>query len=53
MVEIIADMALNSKIESSAVEREKSVILREAEDVAANTAETIFDHLHSVAFQRE
>jgi processing peptidase subunit beta len=53
MVEIIADMALNSKIEAGAVEREKGVILREAEDVAQNTAETIFDHLHAVAFQRE
>ena len=53
LVEILADITQNSKLDTSAVNREKDVILREAEDVATNHTETLFDHLHSVAFQRE
>ena len=52
MVEILADITQNSKLDDAAVQREKDVILREAEDVAANTTETLFDYLHQVAFQR-
>lgn len=53
MVEILADITQNSKLDAAAVNREKDVILREAEDVATNHTETLFDHLHSVAFQRK
>ena len=53
MVEILADITQKSKLEAGAVEREKDVILREAEDVAQNHTETLFDHLHAVAFQSE
>ncbi|KAK1927285.1 putative mitochondrial processing peptidase beta subunit mitochondrial precursor [Papiliotrema laurentii] len=53
MVEILADITQNSKLDAAAVNREKDVILREAEDVATNHTETLFDHLHSVAFQRQ
>jgi processing peptidase subunit beta len=53
LVEILADITQNSKLDTAAVNREKDVILREAEDVATNHTETLFDHLHAVAFQRE
>jgi processing peptidase subunit beta len=50
-VDIISDILQNSKLESSAIERERDVILREQEEVDKQTEEVVFDHLHSVAFQ--
>ena len=50
MVEIIADITQNSKLDVSAVNREKDVILREMEEVNKDIVELIFDHLHAVAF---
>lgn len=50
-VEIIADILQNSNLKEEDVERERSVILREMEEVESQTEEVIFDHLHSVAFQ--
>lgn len=41
----------NSKLENSAIERERDVILREQEEVDKLKEEVVFDHLHSVAFQ--
>lgn len=52
-VDIISDILQNSKLESSAIERERDVILREQEEVDKQTEEVVFDHLHSVAFQGE
>lgn len=50
-VELISDILQNSKLEASAIERERDVILREAEEVDKQYEEVLFDHLHSVAFQ--
>jgi processing peptidase subunit beta len=50
-VEIISDIIQNSNLKEADVERERSVILREMEEVESQTEEVIFDHLHSVAFQ--
>lgn len=50
-VDIISDILQNSKLESSAIERERDVILREQEEVDKQQEEVVFDHLHSVAFQ--
>ncbi|KAF8319688.1 mitochondrial processing peptidase beta subunit [Clavulina sp. PMI_390] len=50
-VDIISDILQNSKLEASAVERERDVILREQEEVDKQHEEVVFDHLHSVAFQ--
>lgn len=50
-VDIISDILQNSKLESSAIERERDVILREQEEVDKQAEEVVFDHLHSVAFQ--
>ncbi|KDN44556.1 putative MAS1-mitochondrial processing peptidase beta chain precursor [Tilletiaria anomala UBC 951] len=50
-VDIISDILQNSKLEQSAIERERDVILREQEEVDKQTEEVVFDHLHAVAFQ--
>src|SRR5690606_12417676 len=50
-VEILADILQNSKLEESAIERERSVILREQEEVDKQLEEVVFDHLHATAFQ--
>ncbi|KAK0561722.1 Mitochondrial-processing peptidase subunit beta [Tilletia horrida] len=50
-VDIIADILQNSKLEPSAIERERDVILREQEEVDKQLEEVVFDHLHAVAFQ--
>ncbi|KAA1473858.1 hypothetical protein DENSPDRAFT_860041 [Dentipellis sp. KUC8613] len=52
-VDIISDILQNSKLESSAVERERDVILREQQEVDKQHEEVVFDHLHAVAFQHQ
>jgi processing peptidase subunit beta len=52
-VDILSDILQNSKLDPSAIERERDVILREQEEVDKQLEEVVFDHLHSVAFQRE
>ena len=52
-VDIISDILQNSKLESSAIERERDVILREQQEVDKQLEEVVFDHLHAVAFQGE
>lgn len=41
----------NSKLEQSAIDRERDVILRESEEVDKQLEEVVFDHLHATAFQ--
>ncbi|KAK6430598.1 Mitochondrial-processing peptidase subunit beta [Oleoguttula sp. CCFEE 5521] len=50
-VDILADILQNSKLEPSAIERERDVILREQEEVDKQVEEVVFDHLHATAFQ--
>ena len=50
-VNILADILQNSALKESDIERERSVILRELEEVERQMEETIFDHLHAVAYQ--
>lgn len=50
-VEILSDILQNSKLEESAIERERDVILREQEEVDKQLEEVVFDHLHATAFQ--
>lgn len=50
-VDILADILQNSKFEERKIERERSVILREMEEVEGQIEEVIFDHLHATAFQ--
>lgn len=50
-VDIISDILQSSKLDASAIERERDVILREQQEVDKQLEEVVFDHLHSVAFQ--
>jgi len=52
-VDILADILQNSKLEPSAIERERDVILRESEEVEKQIDEVVFDHLHATAFQHQ
>ncbi|OCH83719.1 hypothetical protein OBBRIDRAFT_840259 [Obba rivulosa] len=52
-VDIISDILQNSKLESSAIERERDVILREQQEVDKQLEEVVFDHLHAVAFANQ
>lgn len=47
----LADMLTAPKLDEQAIERERNVILREAEEVASQQEEVIFDLLHSTAYQ--
>lgn len=50
-VDILSDILQNSKLDGSAIERERDVILREQEEVDKQLEEVVFDHLHATAFQ--
>ena len=50
-VDILSDILQNSSLDAAAVERERSVILREMEEVEKEPEEVLFDHLHATAFQ--
>jgi processing peptidase subunit beta len=49
-MEILSDILTKSKLDEGAINREKDVILREAEEVSKQYEETILDHLHETAF---
>lgn len=48
---ILGDIIQNSKLGESEIERERSVILREMQEVESNLQEVVFDHLHATAYQ--
>ncbi|XP_047089788.1 probable mitochondrial-processing peptidase subunit beta, mitochondrial [Lolium rigidum] len=48
---ILADILQNSKLDDECIKRERSVILREMQEVEGQSEEVIFDHLHATAFQ--
>lgn len=50
-VEILSDILLHSKLDEGAIERERSVILREMSEVNKQQEELVLDHLHATAFQ--
>ena len=50
-LDILSDILQNAKFNEDAIEYERSVILREMEEIESVEEETIMDHLHSVAFQ--
>ncbi|KAF5279328.1 hypothetical protein FQR65_LT15401 [Abscondita terminalis] len=50
-VEILTDIVLNAKLGEVEIERERSVILREMQEVESNLQEVVFDHLHATAYQ--
>ncbi|KAH0753566.1 hypothetical protein KY290_023836 [Solanum tuberosum] len=50
-VDILGDILQNSLLEEDKIIRERSVILREMEEVEKQPEEVIFDQLHTTAFQ--
>src|ERR1700761_7225373 len=52
-VDILSDILQNSKLEPSAIERERDVILREQEEVDKQLEEVVFDHLHATAYMNQ
>ncbi|XP_058081670.1 probable mitochondrial-processing peptidase subunit beta, mitochondrial [Magnolia sinica] len=50
-LDILADILQNSCFNEDQIRRERDVILREMQEVEAQTEEVIFDHLHATAFQ--
>lgn len=48
---VLADIIQNSTFDQQSIDAEKSVILREAEEISANDEETVLDHLHTTAYQ--
>jgi len=50
-VDILSDILQNSELRQDAIERERTVILREEEEIAKSEEETTFDRLHSMAYQ--
>jgi len=51
-VDILADIIKNSKLGEAEIERERSVILREMQEIENNLQEVVFDHLHAIAYQQ-
>lgn len=51
-LDVLADILQNSAFSKDRIERERSVILREMQEVEGQVEEVIFDHLHATAFQR-
>ncbi|XP_075589241.1 ubiquinol-cytochrome c reductase core protein 1 [Dermatophagoides farinae] len=50
-LDILADIIQRSKFGKEEIERERSVILREMQEVENNLQEVVFDHLHDIAFR--
>jgi processing peptidase subunit beta len=50
-MDILADILQHSQLTAESVEREKSVILREMEDIEGNLEEVLFDKLHYTAYR--
>ncbi|KAK0423663.1 hypothetical protein QR680_008262 [Steinernema hermaphroditum] len=50
-VEILSDILTKSRYQNDAITRERSVILREMEEVEQDLQEVVFDHLHAQAYK--
>lgn len=51
LIEILLDILTHSVLDPRAIERERDVIIREAEEVDKMHDEVVFDHLHAVAYR--
>lgn len=49
----MSDILSNSKLDHSAIERERDVILREQEEVDKQLEEVVFDQLHATAYMNQ
>ncbi|CAF1556945.1 unnamed protein product, partial [Didymodactylos carnosus] len=51
IVELLSDIIQNSKFGEEEIERERSTILREMQEIENNLQEVVFDYLHATAYQ--
>jgi len=51
VTELLSDLLLNSKLDEGAIDRERSTILREMQEVNGIPEEVLFDYLHESAYQ--
>lgn len=51
VVDILADVLRNSKLDSAAIEAERATLIRELEDSDNNLQQVTMDNLHTAAFQ--
>ena len=52
-VDILSDLLTKSKLEPSAIEKERAVILQESDEVDKMFDEVVFDHLHEIAYRNQ
>lgn len=52
-INVLSDILTKSTLEPSAIERERSVIIRESEEVDKMYDEVVFDHLHSICYKNQ
>lgn len=52
-VDILSDILTKSRLERRAIENERSVIIRESEEVDKMYDEVVFDRLHEVCFKKQ
>lgn len=50
-MDILSDMLLNSRYDKSDINVEKEVILREAQEVDADSREFVLEHVHNIAYK--
>uniref|UniRef100_A0A8C5F253 Ubiquinol-cytochrome c reductase core protein 1 n=1 Tax=Gopherus evgoodei TaxID=1825980 RepID=A0A8C5F253_9SAUR len=50
-VEILADIVQNCSLEDSQIEKERSTILQELQEIDSNLTDVVFDYLHATAYQ--
>uniref|UniRef100_A0A8C8RUC8 Cytochrome b-c1 complex subunit 1, mitochondrial n=1 Tax=Pelusios castaneus TaxID=367368 RepID=A0A8C8RUC8_9SAUR len=51
VVEILADIVQNCSLEDSQIEKERSILLQEMQEIDSNLTNVTFDYLHATAFQ--
>lgn len=52
-VDILSDLLTKSKLEPSAIEKERAVILQESDEVDKMFDEVVFDHLHEIVYRKQ
>lgn len=52
-IDILSDLLTGSKLDPTAIDNERHVILQESDEVDKMYDEVVFDHLHSVAFKNQ
>ncbi|CCH62389.1 hypothetical protein TBLA_0H01010 [Henningerozyma blattae CBS 6284] len=50
-IDILSDILTKSTLDKNAIERERSVIIRESEEVDQMYDEVVFDHLHEIVYK--